>query len=513
MNPNTPLLSKSRPDQFDYRSIEQDHSPPTSTNEPENASNATIRPCTPLPRVQLAILCLMRLCEPIAFTVVFPMVAFMVSEFDESLTEKEIGFYSGAIESVFAFSQLLTIMIWGKMSDRVGRKPVLILGLAGAVISTVSFGFSQSFLQMIVSRAIGGILNGNSAVVKSVMGEITTSDNQALGFSFLPLSYALGSTIGPLLGGYLSHPAERFPHSWFSRTQFWHNFPWVLPCFAASFIPLLGCVLGYIWLEETLPAKKPASEIAPPISASENGDGHITQLNADPVASNLVENAPPGIFVLLRDRNLRVILVNYSLLSFQAIALDALLVLFAYTPVRSGGIGFSAANIGVALSLSGIFTVVAQLLLFPPLQRRYGTVKLYRICMAAYPVIFLLFPLIHLIAVFEKSESHTGVWVGLTWLLLLKTSANIVFACNMILVNSAAPTHNSLGTINGIAQCCATFVRAIGPVTASSLFAFSVIHEKVAGGHMVFYVFALLSSFAYFSSLIIREGGERWRNG
>lgn len=89
----------------------------------------------------------------------------MVADFDKSLSEKQIGFYSGAIESIFAFSQLLTIILWGKLSDQIGRKPVLLLGLAGTVLSTIMFGFSQSFNQMIAARAIGGLLNGKTILL------------------------------------------------------------------------------------------------------------------------------------------------------------------------------------------------------------------------------------------------------------------------------------------------------------------------------------------------------------
>lgn len=205
---HTPLLSK--PQSSNYHSITQED--PTLHHhsihhhdlliEDHPQPNPYISPPTPLPKLQVSIICLMRLCEPIAFTVVFPMVAFvrlissghthdfyfifilwnielkdwfhlthlfffflmktlkMIADFDPSLTEKEIGFYSGAVESVFAMSQLLTIMIWGRLSDRIGRKPVLLLGISGAILSTILFGFSQSFHQMLLARGIGGILNG-----------------------------------------------------------------------------------------------------------------------------------------------------------------------------------------------------------------------------------------------------------------------------------------------------------------------------------------------------------------
>ncbi|KAA1127810.1 hypothetical protein PGTUg99_004908 [Puccinia graminis f. sp. tritici] len=223
--------------------------------------------------LQLFILCLIRLCEPISFTVIFPMVAFMVAEFNPTLSEKEVGFYCGAIESIFSLAQFSTIILWGKLSDRIGRKPVLLIGLLGVSISTLAFGFSSSFWTMIAARSIGGILNG----------------------------------------GYLSRPAERFPHSWFGTSSFWQNHPWLLPCAVAAIAPLLGFVMATLWLKETLIKKNPTNgERAPLLQSATDIDAQ------EPLAPTAPTPAPPTKIVdLLKDRNLLIILISYSLLSFQ----------------------------------------------------------------------------------------------------------------------------------------------------------------------------------------------------
>jgi MFS family permease len=92
---------------------------------------------------------------------------------DLNITEpSKVPYYSGLIESIFALSTFLSVLPWGRLSDRIGRKPVMILGLCGASVSVIAFGFSQTFWMMVVFRALGGLLNGNVAVIKSMLGEV-----------------------------------------------------------------------------------------------------------------------------------------------------------------------------------------------------------------------------------------------------------------------------------------------------------------------------------------------------
>ncbi|KAI9628894.1 hypothetical protein KEM48_011288 [Puccinia striiformis f. sp. tritici PST-130] len=223
------------------------------------------------------------------------MVAFMVAEFNPTHSDKQVGFYCGAIESIFSLAQFSTIILWGKLSDRIGRKPVLLIGLIGVSISTLAFGFSSSFWTMILARSIGGVLNGNTAVIESMVARITTAENQALAFSLLPTSFAVGSAIGPLLGGYLSRPAERFPNSWFATSQFRQSHPWLSP--------LLGLVMATLWLNETLPNKKSTNtEPEPLLQSQADIDAQESLVPPGP--------SPTKILDLLKDQNLLVILIS-----------------------------------------------------------------------------------------------------------------------------------------------------------------------------------------------------------
>ncbi|KIR25451.1 hypothetical protein I307_06034 [Cryptococcus deuterogattii 99/473] len=151
---------------------------------------------TPLPVTQIVVLMVVRLAEPISYTVIFPFINQMVEELQVTDNPDRVGFYSGLVESVFAFVQFFTVYHWAQLSDRIGRKPVLLLGLTGVTISGSLFGLSSSFWMMILFRSLSGALNGNVAVVKAAIGDITDETNSTEAFAMYGLTWTVGSMIG-----------------------------------------------------------------------------------------------------------------------------------------------------------------------------------------------------------------------------------------------------------------------------------------------------------------------------
>lgn len=103
---------------------------------------------------------------------------------------------SGNQESTFFLVETLFVLQWGRLSDKIGRKPVVLIGLLGLTLSMLCFGLSRSFPALVASRSLVGLLNGNVGVLKSMLGEITDDTNAAQGFAFLPIVWSTGSTIG-----------------------------------------------------------------------------------------------------------------------------------------------------------------------------------------------------------------------------------------------------------------------------------------------------------------------------
>ena len=99
-------------------------------------------------------------------------------------------------ESCFYAVEAICVLQWGRASDRIGRKPVLLGGLLGLTLSMIGFGVSKQYWALVLSRCAEGALNGNIGVTKSMMAEITDHTNRARGFAFMPMIWSLGSTLG-----------------------------------------------------------------------------------------------------------------------------------------------------------------------------------------------------------------------------------------------------------------------------------------------------------------------------
>lgn len=199
---------------------------------------------------------LVRICEPIAFMSVFPYAYYMVESFHVAESEEKIALFVGMITSAFTFAEFSSGVFWGRLSDKLGRKPVLIMGLIGTAISMLVFGFAPNFQTAMVARALGGLLNGNIGVLQTTVAELVTSkEQQPRAYSIMPFIWCLGSIIGPYLGGALARPVISYPGIFKAGTIF-DRFPFLLPNLVCIGILIVGITIGTLFLEETHAEKK-----------------------------------------------------------------------------------------------------------------------------------------------------------------------------------------------------------------------------------------------------------------
>lgn len=128
-----------------------------------------------LPRKdQLFILVLARLSEPLTQTSLQSYLFYQLKSFNPSLPDSTISSQAGIFQGSFTAAQFFTSVWWGRLADspRVGRKRVLLIGLCGTMISCLGFGFSKSFTSAIIFRILGGLMNSNVGVLRTMISEI-----------------------------------------------------------------------------------------------------------------------------------------------------------------------------------------------------------------------------------------------------------------------------------------------------------------------------------------------------
>ncbi|CAK7200850.1 hypothetical protein SEUCBS139899_003549 [Sporothrix eucalyptigena] len=207
---------------------------------------------------QLTVLTLARLSEPLVQTSLQSYMFYQLQSFRPDLPSSTIASQSGILHASFTAAQFLTAMFWGRLADspRFGRKTVLMIGLAGTMLSCLGFGFSQSFWQALFFRSIGGATNGNVGVLRTMISEIIREKKfQSRAFLILPMTFNIGVIIGPILGGVLSDPAHSYPKL-FGDNQFFLRFPYATPNLLSTFILFSALLSVWLGLEETLDSRR-----------------------------------------------------------------------------------------------------------------------------------------------------------------------------------------------------------------------------------------------------------------
>jgi len=157
--------------------------------------------------------------------------------------------FGGMVGALYSLLQFFASPLWGSFSDKVGRRPILLISLSGIFLSYVLWIFSGSFTLLLISRVIGGIMAGNMSVASAVVADVTKPENRSKGMAYIGIAFALGFIFGPAIGGILSliDLTEMFPH----LISFGIN-PFSVPAGFAALLCFINLTMVFRSFNETL---------------------------------------------------------------------------------------------------------------------------------------------------------------------------------------------------------------------------------------------------------------------
>ncbi|OQN97714.1 hypothetical protein B0A48_16034 [Cryoendolithus antarcticus] len=203
------------------------------------------------PTWQLTVLAICRFSEPIAFNSILAYAYAMVE--DLRGTAHDASFFAGLLVSGYAVAEAITCPFWGMLSDRYGRKPIVLIGLAGVAVSSLIFGLAKSYWVALLARFVGGALNGNVAVMQTMVAEMVKKpEHEPKAYAVQPFVWTLGGIIGSAMGGFLAQPTVFYP-SIFPADGLFGKYPYLMPNIVAVVVIVLAIIQGAIFLEETNP--------------------------------------------------------------------------------------------------------------------------------------------------------------------------------------------------------------------------------------------------------------------
>jgi MFS family permease len=404
---------------------------------------------SPLPTRQLVVLAIIALAEQTALNSISPYLPEMTKSFPE-VKAGQTGVYVGLIASSFALAQFTTNFFWGWLSDKIGRKPVIIFGTFLTMLCFVAFGFCKTLWQAVLVQALMGFVNGNSGVVSTCLGEITDRSNQSRAFTYLPVVYGIGGITGPIVGGMLV-----FYQNPLNKSQP-NPYPYLLPNLFSAAVLGIDLIVCMLFLEESLDEAKALPPLGKRLGNlftwmwqfssssrptyvrclfgkhkshhSQHNGGTDEEEDEDDASDDSGESAPTlfphtsGEMLTRKEilnRDTVLLLVTYFIFQLANISYNSLYPIFA-EELPPTGRGLHPEAVGLSLAFAGAITIVFQVGIFGKLRGKMGNKVAYRVSLALFVASFILMPWVG-----YKKDGAGLLWFELGVVLVIKTIAGV----------------------------------------------------------------------------------------
>jgi multidrug resistance protein len=373
----------------------------------------------PASRSRLGVIFFTVLIDLIGFGIILPILPFYAQRFGAA------GLGYGAIVGVFSLMQFVATALLGKLSDRVGRRPIILATTLINAAGYVLFAFAGSYTVLFLSRVVSGFAGGNISAAQAYIADITTPAERSRGMGIVGAAFGIGFTLGPAIGGFAAH--------WGGPTA---------PGLVAVGLSLANFVSAYFILPESLGhehrVKRPLFDLA-----------HLGDAIARP--------------------RLQPLMAVWALVPFGFAGYTVALPLHA-----AAKFGWKERELAILFTIIGLTAATVQGYLFGKIVRRTGERAL---------VIVGTFGMALSVGVIPWITSSAGLYA---WTFVL-AFANSVFAPAATGLVSVYADPREQGTILGAAQAIGALGRMAGPPTVGTVY--DAVSSKaaflVAGGVMV----------------------------
>ncbi len=381
----------------------------------------------PMKRTPLAIIFAITFIDLLGFGIVIPIIpSYAGSSFEAS--DVTVGF----LVASFSFAQLLFTPVWGRLSDRYGRRPILLFGLILTVISYVLFGLASSLPMLFFSRLLGGVGGANISAAQAYISDVTRPEDRAKGMGLIGAAFGLGFVFGPFIGGML--------------VQYGYD----VPGFAAAALSAVALLTAAFALPESLPSAQRGEAAASGISLR-----------------LLIE--------ALRRPKIGMLLLLFFLITFGYANIYAT---FPLISVRE--FGYSDREVGYLFGFIGIISAATQGGLIRLLSSRFHERELFLAGAMLTAVGLVLIPYYH------------GTVPLLIVLAVLSVGTGIMTPSCLGLISRHADARQQGGVL-GINQALGALGRVLGPIWGAFVFqAIGTTWPFLTGGIVLLLVFILI---------------------
>ncbi|OLN97220.1 putative membrane protein YCR023C-like protein 4 [Colletotrichum chlorophyti] len=466
-----------------------------------------------------------RFSEPIAFNSILAYAYKMVKHM--GVDDRDASFYAGLLISAYAVAEAITSMGWGMLSDRIGRKPVVLFGLVGVAISSLIYGLAETYWVALLARFVGGALNGNVSVMQTMVAEMVKNpEHEPRAYAVQPFVWTLGGIIGSAMGGFLAEPAKFFP-SIFPEDGLFGRYPYLLPNVVSVAVIMLAVIQGIFFLEETLDPNGGGED--DDLTAVADDDvvdettplrrGSLRSLNPRSSISHsrprFAESSLPmplehdfdlrrssfgtvhSIKVVPEDlrqtllnsravqsgrkkvktfnKTVVMLIITLIIFSYHQMAAGSLLPTYLLDDRESprgqldlrGGLGYDLHDVGIYLAVNGFLGLFIQGIIFPIFVERVGVWGSFIWMIVLYPTAYLVLPFL---SALPDALTEAGIYFSL---ILQSFYGIIIGPVTLILIKDATPTSQALGRVNGLAMSGACLARTVSPPLVGIIYGFA----------------------------------------